>query len=426
MGDAIMIDSYNTTSNTQAGGAGRAFSSRVTGISRLFRFASAGLIAVGVFAGSVPASAQDVSNELERLRRDLVDLQRFVYAGKAPSTSASSSTGDTGGVSNAVAGQLQIKLQKLERRLRELNGRFEEVDFKLRTMGEALERQKADQEQRLLRLEQAIGVAGGGQGGVVAPSTVGLANGLAPSGAGGSVQSLATGAVQAQGAAAGDASANGTTIVSSAGTQVDQNAGLQPGQQALGTLRLDANGNVVGAQISPQATQNATQPAAAPQPAPSPTAAPVSGGVGSVEPEAAASSGDVKLPEGTPKEQYDYALTLLLRKRDYAGAETALRQFVDANGGDPLAGAAMYWLGETYYVRENYRDAAAVFVDAFSNYPNSSKAADSLLKLGMSFGILKKTKAACTAFDTLKQKYPQAEARIMRTADAEAARYGCS
>lgn len=370
-----------------------------------------------------PASAQDLSGEVERLRRDLIDLQRFVYAGKAPS-SATQATGTSGaasgGVSPELAGQMQVKLQKIERRIRELNGRFEEIDFRIRQLTDTLERQSSDQELRFQRIEQAMGIGAAGTG---VPSS-GLTSGLSTGQAAGGVQSL-TPSQSVGTTAEGDAVLpEGTTIVSSAGTSVQSDdAVLQPGQQALGTLRTDADGNVVGADLAPQAAPSAaqSQPATAPQPQAAPQAAPVTGDVGG---EAVASTGPVTLPEGSAKDRYDFALTLL-RKRDYPGAESALRQFVDAHGGDPLAGAAMYWLGETYYVRENYRDAAAVFVDTFSNYPNSNKAPDSLLKLGMSLGALGKTDAACTAFATLREKYPSARARVLRTAEAQGTRFGC-
>ena len=34
---------------------------------------------------------------------------------------------------------------------------------------------------------------------------------------------------------------------------------------------------------------------------------------------------------------------------------------------DPLAGNAVYWLGETYYARRQFADAAVTFADGYQN-----------------------------------------------------------
>lgn len=101
-----------------------------------------------------------------------------------------------------------------------------------------------------------------------------------------------------------------------------------------------------------------------------------------------------------------------------------MRSFVDKHGDNPLAGNAMYWLGETYYARENFRDAAATFLDAYTGYPQNDKASHSLLKLAMSLGALGKKDAACQAFSTLAQDGAASE-RILSTGRSEAQKLGC-
>lgn len=425
---------------TRSLGAFSAVSTRHTSSTSLFdrrpaQLVAAVLIVVLACGGAIvpQAAAQDLNAELERLRRDLVDLQRFVYAGKPPASAGADAQGSSGagGISSEVAGRLQVKLQQVDRQLRQMTGKFEEIEHRLRTYEEELKRRAADNELRFQRLEQGLGIAsgvqgvGGGQAAVASPGQPSASLVQQPGAASSLVAGQAQSLTPLNQPASGQTGASGTTIVSSAGTTVQADGqGLAPGQQAFGTLTLDSTGRVVGAQVVPQ-TETGSAAQTVPQPAAesAPVAAPVAGSVAS---QTIASSGDAALPPGTPKEQYDHALTLLLRKKDYEGAETALKQFIDTHGGDPLAGNAMYWLGETYYYRENYRDAAAIFVDSFTNFPASGKASHSLLKLGMSLGALGKTDAACTAFVTLKEKYPQTEARVLRTADAEAARYGCS
>lgn len=130
------------------------------------------------------------------------------------------------------------------------------------------------------------------------------------------------------------------------------------------------------------------------------------------------------LPGGTAQEQYNYAFGLL-RQADYPGAEEALRAFVQRYPNDPLAGNAQYWLGETFYVRKDYNNAAATFADGYRKYPQSGKGADSLLKLGMSLGNVGQKKEACLTFNQLNHDFPNASANIKERASQEKQHLGC-
>jgi tol-pal system protein YbgF len=132
-----------------------------------------------------------------------------------------------------------------------------------------------------------------------------------------------------------------------------------------------------------------------------------------------------KLPTGSAQEQYDYAFGLL-RAADYANAEVALGSFIKNHPDNSLTSNAHYWLGETYYVRGKYGDAAAAFAEGYQKFPKSSKAADNLLKLGMSLGQLNQKKEACLSFAELGNKFPDASAAIKRRADQERGRLNCS
>ena len=97
--------------------------------------------------------------------------------------------------------------------------------------------------------------------------------------------------------------------------------------------------------------------------------------------------------------------------------------FVQRYPNDPLAGNAQYWLGETYYVRKDYENAATAFAEGYQKYPESGKAADNLLKLGMSLGNLGKKSEACSAFARLDRDFPTAPANVKdRVGRAAAAR----
>ncbi|MDA0663984.1 MAG: tol-pal system protein YbgF [Proteobacteria bacterium] len=130
------------------------------------------------------------------------------------------------------------------------------------------------------------------------------------------------------------------------------------------------------------------------------------------------------LPAGSPRDQYDFAYQFLLQ-RDFESAETALSAFVAANPEDALAGNAQYWLGETFYVRGDYPTAARAFAEGFQRYPDSTKAPDNLLKLGMSLAQLDQSADACITLKKLRVEYPDAPTSIVQRADREIGRLQC-
>ena len=138
--------------------------------------------------------------------------------------------------------------------------------------------------------------------------------------------------------------------------------------------------------------------------------------------EAAAGSG--VLPSGSPKEQYDHAKSLL-RRANYPEAEQALLAFVAAYPDGTLTGNALYWLGETYYVRGEFRLAAIRFAEGYKRFPDHPKGPDNLLKLGMSLGKLNKNREACTSLSQIGRQYPNATSVIRRTAAAQRKKFGC-
>lgn len=130
-------------------------------------------------------------------------------------------------------------------------------------------------------------------------------------------------------------------------------------------------------------------------------------------------------PKMTPKEQYDYAHTLIIKDQNFAEAERVLRAFIDAYPKNSLAPNAHYWLGRTYYVRKDYQKAAFTFAEGFQKYPRSRKAPDNLLNLGMSLARLEKKKEACTALKRLLRNYPKAGSNVKRRVSREQRRLRC-
>jgi tol-pal system protein YbgF len=132
----------------------------------------------------------------------------------------------------------------------------------------------------------------------------------------------------------------------------------------------------------------------------------------------------VMAPTSTPKDEFDLAYGYVLRK-DYALAEDSLRAFMQKYPNDRLAADAQYWLGETLFQRQRYRDAAEIFLDVTTKHEKSGKAPDSLLRLGQSLAALKEREAACATLAEISRKYPRAGANIKTSTEREQKRVGC-
>jgi tol-pal system protein YbgF len=90
-----------------------------------------------------------------------------------------------------------------------------------------------------------------------------------------------------------------------------------------------------------------------------------------------------------------------------------------------LAGNAQYWLGETHYVRRQYKQAAQAFLSGYTTYSKSKKAPDSLLKLGMTLTAMGEKKTGCDAFAELGARFPDAPQAVAKRADIERKRANC-
>ena len=131
------------------------------------------------------------------------------------------------------------------------------------------------------------------------------------------------------------------------------------------------------------------------------------------------------LPNKPPKEQYNFALSFM-KVGDYETAELALREFIDKNKTDELAGSAQYWYGETFRIRQLYSDAATAYLDGYQNYPKSKKAPENLLKLGTTMVELGEKDQGCKMITGLKKQYPKASQSVLQKAQYEKKRFKCS
>ena len=130
------------------------------------------------------------------------------------------------------------------------------------------------------------------------------------------------------------------------------------------------------------------------------------------------------LPNKSPKEQYDFAVSFI-KVGDYETAEFALREFIDKNKSNELAGSAQYWYGETFRVRQLYQDAAAAYLDGYQNYPKSKKAPINLLKLGSTLVQLGEKEQGCLMIQGVKKQYPKANKSVLQKAEYENKKFKC-
>jgi len=130
------------------------------------------------------------------------------------------------------------------------------------------------------------------------------------------------------------------------------------------------------------------------------------------------------LPDKSPKEQYDFALSFM-KVGDYETAELALREFIDKNKTDKLAGNAQYWYGETFRIRQLYSDAATAYLDGYQNYPKSKKAPENLLKLGTTMVQLGEKDQGCKMIKGIKKQYPKASQSVLQKAQYEQKKFKC-
>ncbi len=114
-----------------------------------------------------------------------------------------------------------------------------------------------------------------------------------------------------------------------------------------------------------------------------------------------------------------------IKAQNYEAAEASFSSFMKQYPTHALAPNALYWLGETYYVRKDYDKASRTFAEAYQKYPNGPKGADNLLKLGLSLAGKGEKDNACIALGQLKKEYPKGPDPVLKRGESEMATLGC-
>ena len=129
-------------------------------------------------------------------------------------------------------------------------------------------------------------------------------------------------------------------------------------------------------------------------------------------------------PSDSPRDNYDLAYGYMTRK-DYALAEDGFRNFLRRFPSDRLVADAQYWLGESMFQRQRYRDAAEQFLGVSTKFETSARAPDALLRLGQSLAAMGEREAACASLAEVSRKYPRASVAVRQGVEREQKRVRC-
>lgn len=107
----------------------------------------------------------------------------------------------------------------------------------------------------------------------------------------------------------------------------------------------------------------------------------------------------------TERAAYDQAFEAL-KNGQYAEAARRFQGFIAQYPSGDYAPNAQYWLGESYYVTQNYQVALEAFERLLSEFPTSNKVPDALLKVGYSHYELRNWDQAETTLNEVMRRYP--------------------
>ncbi len=114
-------------------------------------------------------------------------------------------------------------------------------------------------------------------------------------------------------------------------------------------------------------------------------------------------------PGVSPTRLYDMAWA------DYVGNQYDLAiqgftDFINTFPKAPQAGAAQYYIGETYYAQGKYKEAVAAYERVISAYAGSPKVPDAYYKRGLALNVLGQTDRARESWEFVLKNYPDSDA----------------
>ena len=261
----------------------------------------------------------------------------------------------------------------MQEQVRRLNGQVEELTFQLLQLQEQIRKMQEDNEFRFQELEEKHSDSGAGtrKNSNLTSKSANGDNRLGKSQPSEAAQSSTL---------SGGKNTNNTF------KEAGRILGMPP--RILGTLKFDANGNVIESAVGkPLDLTSLNRPSD------------VQGN----------SSGDVSnLKPGL----------LLARGRDYfdAGdyvlAEQILHQMIKSYPENTARPEAQYWIGRSLFARSDFHAAATIFLDTHNTYPDAKRAPDTLLRLGLSMAGLNHREIACATYAEVGKQFPNADASV--------------
>jgi tol-pal system protein YbgF len=125
-----------------------------------------------------------------------------------------------------------------------------------------------------------------------------------------------------------------------------------------------------------------------------------------------------------PRDQFNTALQAF-QTGEYQQAEEGFKAFMSANTGHRLTPDAIFYIGETYFQRSRPREAAEQYLKVTTDYSKSTRAPESMVRLGQTLAALGNAEQACATFTEFGKRYPAATASVKRLAEREMAKDHC-
>jgi tol-pal system protein YbgF len=125
-----------------------------------------------------------------------------------------------------------------------------------------------------------------------------------------------------------------------------------------------------------------------------------------------------------PREQFNAALQAF-QAGQYPEAEAGFKAFLASNPAHRLTPDAIFYIGETYLQRSRPREAAEQYLKVTTDYSKSSRAPESMVRLGQTLATLGNSAQACATLNEFGKRYPTASASVKKLAEHESAKDHC-
>ena len=105
------------------------------------------------------------------------------------------------------------------------------------------------------------------------------------------------------------------------------------------------------------------------------------------------------------REEYQLAFELL-KDENYETARVSFIKFIRLHPDSDFIDDAKYWLGETYYAQRLFTQALKEFEEVLTEFPNSGKIPEALLKKGFCYFELDKVEKSKQLLKSVVSQYP--------------------